>query len=622
MRLYAGSSRQFIDDAVRNQIAGKLKAAFSAQYRFEPSIGEVQSWQNSLRAMSDVLQGAGLDDGGVILEYQLPLSSLRLDCLVTGRDDAARDQAVIVELKQWSRCADAPGDNEVTTWVGGAERDLLHPSVQVDRYRSYLSDTHTAFHEGARPISLGACSYLHNYEPAPGDVLFAPKFQSALATAPVFTADDFDPIVEFLGTRLGAGGGLDVLAKIERSRYRPSRKLMDHVAEVIAGRSEYTLLDEQLIVFDRVRSLVRSGTGKRGKTALIVKGGPGTGKSVVAINLLADLLRAGHNAHYATNSKAFTETLKKKVGTRGGVQFAFFSSYDQAKENEIDVLICDEAHRLKRETRIPYKPRTGRSQIEEVVRAARVAVFFIDDLQGVRPDEIGSVEYIRREAEELGCNVLEYELEAQFRCAGSDAFVSWIDNTLGLRRTAHTIWEESDPAFDFRILGSPQAVEDAVRARLGEGATARMTAGFCWPWSAPDPQTLRLVDDVVLGDYRRPWNANSRAGRLAPGIPKESLWATDPNGIEQVGCVYTAQGFEWDYVGVIVGPDLTYDFDRRAWIGHPEKSHDRTVRGAKGSFTELVKRTYRVLLSRGMKGCYVYFADKDAERFFRSRMEA
>ncbi|HKP74816.1 MAG TPA: DUF2075 domain-containing protein [Longimicrobiaceae bacterium] len=619
MRLYAGISRHFIDQAIRNRIAGMLREAFFAQFRYQPSPGEVQSWQNSLRVMANVLEAAALVDSGVILEYQLPLSSLRLDFLLCGRDSDTRDRAVIVELKQWSGCSDAPGENEVVTWIAGNEREVLHPSVQVDHYRTYLQDIHTAFHDGPERVELDACAYLHNYEPAAADVLFGEKFAATRENAPVFTADDFDSVAGFLEARLSHGGGGDVLAKIENSRYRPSRKLMDHVARTIRERSEYTLLDEQLVVFDRVMSLVRPGLGQRGKTAVIVKGGPGTGKSVVAINLMAELLRSGFNAHYATNSKAFTHTLKSKIGSRGGIQFNFFSSYDRAKPNEIDVLVCDEAHRLKRQTRIPYQPPRDRPQLEEVVNAARVTVLFIDDLQVVRPEEVGSVETIRSGAEELGCTVLEYELEAQFRCAGSDAFVSWIDSTLGLRRTATPIWDD-DPAFDFRIMASPLKVEEAIRARVAEGATGRMTAGFCWPWSRPDPKTFQLVEDVVLGDYRRPWNANSRAGRLAPGIPKETLWATDPAGIDQVGCVYTAQGFEWDYVGVIVGPDLTYDFDARAWTGHPEASHDSAVKRAGASFGELIRRTYRVLLSRGMKGCYVYFADRDAERFFRSRM--
>ena len=125
-----------------------------------------------------------------------------------------------------------------------------------------------------------------------------------------------------------------------------------------------------------------------------------------------------------------------------------------------------------------------------------------------------------------------------------------------------------------------------------------------------------------MGDFRQPWNARPEATKLAPGIPKAPLWATDPGGIEQVGCVYTAQGFEFDYAGVIFGPDLTYDFDAQEWRGHPEASHDGPVKRAKEGFTDLVKNTYRVLLSRGLKGCYVYFVDKETERFFKSRMDA
>jgi SOS-response transcriptional repressor LexA len=147
-----------------------------------------------------------------------------------------------------------------------------------------------------------------------------------------------------------------------------------------------------------------------------------------------------------------------------------------------------------------------------------------------------------------------------------------------------------------------------------------MTAGFCWKWSKPNSDGT-LKNDVVIGDFRRPWNARPEATRLAPGIPKAPLWANDANGIDQVGCVYTVQGFEFDYVGVIFGKDLTYDFDRQDWIGRRENSCDPVVRRSKDRFVDLVKNTYRVLLSRGLKGCYVYFMDKDTERFIRSRTE-
>ncbi|MDG6970623.1 MAG: DUF2075 domain-containing protein, partial [Nitrososphaerota archaeon] len=168
--------------------------------------------------------------------------------------------------------------------------------------------------------------------------------------------------------------------------------------------------------------------------------------------------------------------------------------------------------------------------------------------------------------------------------------------------------------------GSPEQLEAAIKAQVDQGFTGRVTAGYCWHWSLPD-QNGNLKDDVVIGDYRRPWDARPEAKKLAPGIPKATLWADDPNGINQVGCVYNAQGFEFDYVGVIFGPDLRYNFDLQRWEGHPEDSHDSTVRSSRDRFVDLVKNTYRVLLTRGMKGCYVHFMDKDTERFIRSRTE-
>jgi hypothetical protein len=382
------------------------------------------------------------------------------------------------------------------------------------------------------------------------------------------------------------------------------------------------LLDEQLVVFERVLATARRGFEDRKKAALIIQGGPGTGKSVIAINLLAKLSREGFNAHYATGSRAFTETLRRIIGTRGSEQFRYFNSYTGAGVNAIDVLVCDEAHRIREFSFNRYTPKAKRSdkpQIREILDAAKVSVFFIDDRQTVRPGEIGTVDYLRAEATAQGCEVREYKLEAQFRCAGSDGFVNWVSNTLGIERTANVLWND-DERFEFRIFGSPESLEIAIRRKVAQGISARMTAGYCWKWSKPRPDGT-LVEDIVIGDYRRPWNAKPDAGKLARGIPKSNLWAYEPGGIEQVGCVYTAQGFEFDYVGVIFGTDLTYDPDTGDWVGHRERSNDVTVKRGKERFTEFVKNTYRVLLSRGLKGCYVHFMDKDTERFVRSRME-
>lgn len=621
MRLYSGSSQQFITDTAQNQIAEKLKSAFFGHYRYNPSPSEISSWRNSLRAISLLFQDANLMDNGILLEYQLPLSSRRLDCMITGRDRKHTDNAVIIELKQWETCEKADGDNEVVTWLGGSKREILHPSVQVGQYSTYLQDTHTAFYE-KNSILLNACTYLHNYSFHKNDVLLDKKFTEIVHKYPVFSSDGALLLQDYLRSKLEAGEGTDVLARVEQSEYRPSKKLMDHIGKVIKGKPQYILLDEQLVVYDKVFACARKGYHRKNKTVIIIKGGPGTGKSVIAINLMADLLLEGYNAQYATGSRAFTQTLRNIIGTRGSVQFKYFNSYVEAENNAVDVLICDEAHRIRKTSSNRFTPEAKRSkvpQVQEIINASKVAVFFIDDDQVVRPDEIGSIDYIHSYAENAGCDLYEYELEVQFRCSGSDAFVNWINNTLGIRKTANVLWNAEED-FEFQIFESAESLDRAIRRKVEEGFTARMTAGFCWDWSTAYPDGT-LKNDVVIGNYKKPWNAKPEAKRLAKGIPKATLWAYDPNGIDQIGCIYTAQGFEFDYIGVIFGKDLMYDFDDQGWNAIKENSSDPVVRKSKDRFIDLIKNTYRVLLSRGIKGCYVYFMDKETERFIRSRTE-
>lgn len=618
MQLYVGTSEQFVLDTTRNQIADRLTQAHFDFYGRRPSPQEVRSWQESLSRMALVVAPT-LRDCGVLVEYQLPSASKRIDVLLTGRDREAAQRAVIVELKQWERCEPADGEY-VVTWVAGGHRDVLHPSVQSDRYREYLVDSHTAFYE-APSVRLDACAYLHNYAYAPQDPLLAEKYAPVVHRTPLFTKDDVPRLQEFLIDRLERGEGSEILNRVMSSTYRPSRKLMEHVAGVIRGNSEYTLLDEQLVVYDKVLTILRTGVHNRRKQVVIVRGGPGTGKSVVALNLMADLLVQGHSTHYVTGSKAFTETLRQVVGSRGGSLFRYFNSYVDADPGAIDVLVMDEAHRIRATSNNRFTKAAKRStgpQIDELLAAGKVAVFFIDDLQVVRPDEVGSVDLIRAHGAAAGADVHEFVLDVQFRCGGSDGFLQWVDNTLGIRRTANVLWEK-DEAFDFRIVATPEELDALIRQRAAEGRSARLVGGYCWPWSEPRPDGS-LVDDIEIGAFRRPWNAQPDAGRLAKGIPKSYLWAHSPGGMDQVGCVYTAQGFEFDYVGVVWGRDLVWDPAKADWVGNPSTSHDTVVKRSKGDFVRLVKNVYRVLLSRGLRGCYVWFEDEGTRNFVRSRM--
>jgi hypothetical protein len=622
MFLYSGTTPDFIKDTTRNAIAHRLAEAFEAHFRYAPSPGEFQSWQNSLRCFADVLREGTLLDQGIFLEYQLPLSSKRIDAMVTGRD-ATRDRAVIVELKQWSASEYGSSDELLKTWVGGSHRDVLHPSVQANQYRRYLEDMHTAFHEGDKRVTLEACAYLHNYVPLSADPLYDERSQAVRRLAPVFASGDMPELARHLSERIGEGDGERVLARIAESRYRPAKKLLAHVSKVIKEEPAFVLLDEQQVVFSQVMAAVESAMADNRKHIFLVHGGPGTGKSVLALNLLGTLSGKGYNAQHATGSKAFTKTLQKIVGRQAGQQFRYFNNFGQAKLNDVDVLLCDEAHRIRATSNHRFTKaalHSDRPQIQEIIEAARVSVFFVDDQQIVRPNEIGSSRLIREAAATHGGVLHESWLETQFRCAGSEGFVNWVDNTLEVRRTANVLFDQEQETFEFGVVDSPEALDALIRSKAEEGQSARLVAGYCWPWSKALDVDRQLVKDVRIGGFERPWNARPDMTGLPKGAPKADYWALEPSGIDQVGCIYTAQGFEFDYVGVIWGRDLRYE-PGTGWVGDRSVSHDSPVKRSKDRFLDMVKNTYRVLLSRGMKGCYVYFEDPETEKFVRSRTE-
>jgi len=617
--LYQGTSKEFVIETTKNAIVDRLEETFKRQMGYGPSVAEKRSWQNSLRAMALVVGMSGLKNHGVGIEYQLPGSSKRLDFMISGLSVDKKKEAVIIELKQWEKTEAGDGD-KVVTFVGQRDRDVLHPSVQVGNYRQYLTDQLEVLHEGNSTIRLSACSYLHNYSLEQPDPLFDEKFKAVVAKNPVFSKDDVEKLVEYLNDLVPCGDDGSVVDEIIQSKAKPSKKLLEEIHRVVKDDSRYVLLDEQIIAYNRIVSEVKRSAKTGEKAAIIIRGGPGTGKSVIALNVMGELSRLGHNTHYVTGSKAFTETIRKILGARGAQQVKFFNSYMSAEAGAIDVMVCDEAHRIRKTSNNMYTKkdkRSTKSQLEELFDASKVAVFFIDDRQIVRPDEIGSSKLIAEFAKTQGIRLYECDLTAQFRCNGSDAFINWVNHTLNIEVTANPFWEASNP-YEFKIFNSPEELEKAIHAKVTEKATARMSAGFCWKWSDPD-SSGNLLDDVVVGDWKRPWDAKPGAGKLAKGIPPAALWAYDPNGIGQVGCVYTAQGFEFDYIGVIIGKDLIYRSDT-GWVGVKEESCDTMVKRSKDKFVDLVKNTYRVLLTRGMKGCYVYFMDEETRKFFESRI--
>jgi len=620
LKLYTGTSEQFIQDILENKLADRLRAAYESYYYRLAGAQEVISWTNSLQFVKNIIEYASLKDNMVVVEYELPYSNRRIDCLLFGKGPDNLSNAVIMELKQWSKVENCDIENEVLTFTGGANRFEAHPSYQAQGYYSYLKDFVEVF--GNNTVTLSAISYCHNYSRTT-DVMFGPKFQAIMKDFPLFAKEDVSHLAAYLRARLSSGQGLEVFNRFSSSRVGPTKKLLEHTSQMIKGQKVFNLLEDQLAAYYAILDRAKKATKLKTKCVILVRGGPGTGKSVIALNVIADLLSRGQTVFHATGSAAFTSTLRKIVGTRAANLFKYFNSFTAAEQDVIDVLVCDEAHRIRTTSVSRYTPReqrTNRPQIDELIQAAKVSVFFIDDYQVVRPYEQGSSDLIRKTAARFGAELFEFELKTQFRCSGSDGYLNWLDNALGIRETVNLMLTENEK-MDFRIFDTPQALFAEIKAKNEKNPnSARMVAGFCWPWSDPNPDgTLR--EDVTIGDFKMTWEAKNEAPKVAPGIPRAALWAYDPNGVSQMGSIYTIQGFEFDYVGVVFGDDLAWDPRRKTWVGRPEKSADAAVKRDKENFVKYVKNAYRVLLTRGMMGCYVYFMNKDTENYFRSLIQ-
>lgn len=641
IRLYSASASEFIQSCKTNQIGKILEKSFLSHLGRPPGGSELMSFQNSLPKMKDQLEDLKWNDAGVIVEYQMPSYGGRVDFLVFGKNKEGRDSGVLVELKQWQKAELSSVDsNKLLTWTGGSNREVLHPCAQALHYRDYLTDNLSPFYE-ENPIHLQACSYLHNYLPTRGDILLDPRFQDIMHQVPCFTAtaDDYYNLQKFLAANIEDPDGESALSRIAQGKKKPSRKLMVHVSTtirdslsnriigaIIGDRSRdkdgYILLDDQIVVFEVVKGLAKKLKDLTKKQIVLVHGGPGTGKSVLALQLLSELQRDGFHSEYATGSNSFTETVRKLVGGSNRQFFKYFMSYGEYEKNHLDVLVLDEAHRIREKTGYPFKA-TGRPQIEDILNATKIAVFFIDDKQVVRPGEVGSSDRIRMTAEQLNCDLHEIHLKAQFRCAGSDAFINWITDVLGIEETANPMWVK-DPDFDFEISSDINELDLKIREKVNENFTARLMAGYCWDWSKQPDANGNLIPDVKIGNFESPWNAHNDAKGLNDRIPKSSFWAYEKGGIDQIGCIYTAQGFEFDYSGVIFGKDLVYRFDEQKWIVQRENCKDPMVHKEKDDekLIAYLKNTYRVLMTRAQRGCNVFFMDTETEQFIKSRIRS
>ncbi|MBB1088983.1 DUF2075 domain-containing protein [Lysobacter sp. SG-8] len=621
MIVYQGTKASFIDDHDNSSIEDVIASRYLQRTgRYAPT-PEMRSWKASLAEMAKVLRDTGIpDDIGVGVEFGIPQTSKRIDFILSGRSEDGRPKLIIVELKQWSEARLTNKDGIIIARRGGPGRETEgpHPSYQAWSYAALLEGFNEAVYEAG--VELSPCAFLHNYvsDSVIDNAFYAPYIEKA----PLFLrgSDELRKLRDFIKQHVRKGDNGNLIFSIENGRIRPSKMLADSLAGMLKGNQEFVLVDDQKTVFETAVAAAAKASDQK-KQCVIVRGGPGTGKSVVAVNLLVKLSRNGLVSKYVSkNAAPRTVYAAKLAGTmRRTVISNLFSSsggFHSTDPNAFDALVVDEAHRLNAKS--GFYGNFGDNQIREIIESSKCAIFFVDDDQVVTLSDIGREEEITRLARERGAEVASLELASQFRCNGSDGYLAWLDHVLGVRETANTCLDVDE--FDFRVFDSPVELHDLVRQRNALNNKSRVVAGYCWDWiSKRNPDAFDITFPAF--GYAKQWNLSQDG----------SLWIMATTSIEEIGCIHTCQGLELDHVGVIIGPDLVARDGRLITNPSARSRMDRSIRGWKkmmksdpkgtqSRVDRIIRNTYRTLMTRGMKGCYIYSPDAETRDYFRDRL--
>lgn len=596
-------------------IAKVIKQALEDAGYVDNNEAEFHSWDNSLEVMANVLSTGVPNDAEVAIEYKIPATNKRIDFMVSGYDENNRTNVVIIELKQWSDAT--PSDlADVVTYTGGGMRHVAHPCYQAKSYADAIENFNSSVRK--QNFLFEPCAFLHNFPEEKREHIDNAQYHKIILEAPIFLQEDRLKLRSFVAKYIKKSDQGKALEVIEWGKIKPSKELQDVVGSMILGNKEFSLIDDQKVAYEYCRKIIDEALKSGKKHTIIIQGGAGTGKTVIAMCLLGELVSIqGLNATYVSKNAAPRNVYFKKMQgqdlSKGYVRNLLkgSGSFVDSKVNDFDVILADEAHRLNEKSGM-FKNK-GVNQIKEIIHASKVSLFLIDEDQKVTLSDIGSRAEIRKWAQEEGSIVEEGSdliLTSQFRCNGSDGFIAFLDGLL---------YGKGRPEMDLRGLDYDFKVFDDVMTmanelRLLNQATnnkVRMVAGYCYNWvSEKDPS----LNDINIGNFHAQWN-----------FAGTSTWAIDENSFDQVGCIHTCQGLEFDYVGVIIGKDLRYENGHIVTDYKQRAKTDKSLNGLgklsdKSIADQIIRNTYKVLMDRGLKGCYVYCEDKPLRDYLMSLM--
>ncbi len=615
MIVYNATKIDFLNDVLTNEIENIVLKNVKLKLNRGVGIAEIRSWASSLSYMDRIMQDAMIpNDCGIAIEYQIPQTGKRIDFIISGQNEDSKDSVILIELKQWSEAKLTSKDSIVETFVGGRMGEHTHPSYQAWSYATLLQGFNEVVYK--ENIQLHPCAYLHNY--AEDGVIRNEFYAEYINKAPVFLKSDAVKLREFIKKHVRYGDTSNILYRIENGKIKPSKMLADSITKMIKGNQEFVMIDDQKVVYENAIALAKH-VSEKNKQVLIVKGGPGTGKSVVAINLLVELTKLGLLTQYVSKNAAPRAVYEARLtgsvrATEIRNMFRGSGAFIDSPANEYDALIVDEAHRLNKFSGLFGN--LGENQIKEIINASKFSVFFLDEDQRVTLKDIGQKEEIIKWGHLSNASITELELNSQFRCNGSDGYLAWLDNTLQIRETVNQ--DLSGVDYDFRVLDNPAELRDLIIEKNNINNRARMVAGYCWKW--PSKKDFNAYDiEFPEYDFRMKWNLTEDG----------STWIISPKSVNEVGCIHTCQGLEVDYIGVIIGDDLIVrngivitDASKRASSDNSVKGYKKMMKEnpaeAKEQLDLIIKNTYRTLMTRGMKGCYVYCTDEETREWFKN----
>lgn len=622
MIVYQKNLHDFIGDSnnpihLVNEILSKLGR--KKVHTLDELSSEESSWKESLPRLASILDHPTLDkEIDVALEYKIHQSGERIDFLIYGNDNQQEKKVIVIELKQWSSVRDANKPYYVFTHGGGGSQDYQHPSYQAYNYTNLIK----LFNEYVQnqKVDILSCSYLHNLPQEFTSIKNEERYP-LIKEAPVFVKGEESKLFEFI-TKHVKKPNKSIIYEIDNGRIVPSKKFGELFSKALKGNPIFSFDEKQMYSISTIIESVGEAVKYNQRKTILIKGSPGTGKSIVALNAIGLMLNPkkgkAYNAVYTTANAAprmmFEQIFEDDNDGNSVLKNVLKSPaiFGRSSEFDFDCVLVDEAHRI-------YKWKFGIGVpnnvdiLDKIFYASRVNVFFIDEDQAVTTKDFATIEKIKAYAKQYNSEIIEapnLSLTTQFRVLGGASYINLIRKFLGYETNDINYRVKN---YDLKVFDDPNQMREELRKKNTLLGKSRMIAGYTYEWGGNQSDRNNTDFHVLLENgFKAKWNLRKNGNYS---------YISDQDSFEEVGCIHTIQGIDLNYAGVIIGNDLRFDGNNLVFDKSKNALSDKTsgIRMADETLAKrLIRNTYNVLLTRGIFGTYVYCEDKALAKYLKS----